>query len=206
MPLNDGEVIRISFRSTLQDGQDHVNVYYAVANFASTGADADVYAAVNDWLDDSYSDLNAHISNTFSPVDLKIDVVEFIGGVLTITRNLGLWPFIQTAFNPTGAGDTLPPGVALLVKFLTTVGKTYGRKFIGGLIEASQNGGVPTGLLPAAAAAYATKILGGAIVAATGTLDPGVMSERSDSFVPFTSADMGGTLAYQRRRRLGTGS
>lgn len=204
--LADGEVIRVSFRSTLEDGQDHVNVYYFIGNLSTAATDTEVVDAVNDLLDQMYGRLNDRISNTFNPVDLKIDVVEFVGGDMEIVRNIGLFPFDPTNFIPDNAGDTLPPGVAVLVKFLTTIGKVYGRKFIGGLCESEQDGGYPGSLLLTALANFISDLLAGATIAAKGTLDPGVMSTREAAFVPFTSGEVGTTLAYQRRRRLGTGS
>ena len=206
MPLLAGDVLRCSVRFSDVNGNDHVNVYYLRAPFEITDSDATIMAAIADYFDDAYSELATNISNLVTEIDIKIDEVEWVGGVLEVTRNLGTVPWSMTT-SPSAAGDPLPPGVAALVKFLTGVGKTYGRKFIGMICEAAQASGIITSGLQSQLASYAGVILAGISGILTGgDLDAGVMSVKIHGFQEYNNYDVSDVVAYQRRRRQGTGS
>jgi len=203
--VNNGDVIRVSARFAMSSGQDHVNVFhYQTDPFGATEDDATVMSEIHDQLDSAYSNITAHLSNTASPVDLKFDIVEFIGGVETIVRNLGLIPFDVTT-PPGGTGEALPPGNAGLVKMLTGIGKVYGRKYVGMLLEGGQNGGTL-----GASLLTALDVFGGIVydsfAGAAVTYLAGVMSKKLAEFVPFIEYEVNPEIAYQRRRRPGTGS
>lgn len=206
MTINDGDNIRASFRMTGSDGQDIVNVYHYQADFTAAASDQDVADAINDHLDNAYGNCNDMYTNALSPVDLKIDIVNFVSGVEKIVRNVGLFVFAATNFVPGGTGDALPPQDSALVKFLTGIGKVYGRKYLGQLVEAAQNAGTPSATLLTRLTAFAATILAGGSVAGSGALVPGVMSEKQADFVAFTEADYDNPFSGQRRRRVGSGS
>lgn len=206
MSVADGEVIRVSARQEMAGDQDHVSVFHYLCDFAAPQTEGDVMDAIAEDIDTAFSTLNAIITTGQDPLDMKFDVVEFVGGLLKITRNIGLiiWP--DVLYNPTGAGDKLPPGVAALVKFLTGIGKVYGRKFIGGLIETAQDGGNLTSAALTALGLFGGAILSDPAIDVNNWFEPGVMSTREQDFVIFSEVDASGNIAYQRRRRKGTGS
>jgi hypothetical protein len=205
--VSNGDVLRVACRTNLESAQDCVNVYHFEAQFFSDQDDSDVLAAIVDKMQTAYSALNPNISNLVDVIDIKVDVVEFIGGVLKIVRAVGLVPWSGGAFSPTAAGEALPPGVAGLVKFLTGIGKVYGRKFIGGIVEASQAGGVlGSGFLTQLGTYAAALMVPIEVISGANLLQLGVMSSKLATFVPFLSVDVTDIVAYQRRRRPGSGS
>lgn len=198
-------ILRASCRFSMAQGQDHVNVYYFRADTGYSETDVATLGYIEDHMDSIYGNLTAHLSNTADAVDIKVDVVAFVGGVETIIRNVGTTPFNLTV-PPAATGEPLPPGVAGLVKLLTGIGKVYGRKFIGMLTEGAQNSGV-LGVAVLAALEVVAAIMVATITApVSGDLIPGVMSKRETDFVAFASYDVSSNMAYQRRRRAGTGS
>lgn len=206
MTVANGEVLRVAARHYNTDTNDVINVFHYKANFAASQVDQDVIDAVMEDIDNAYGALNAYMSNTYDKIDMKFDVVEFVGGVAKITRNLGTHIWTGATYVPGMTGDVLPPGVAALVKFLTGIGKTYGRKFIAGLGEGSQNAGLWGSPTVTALGVFAANLLSDVVVSAGNTLGLGVMSARSADFVAATEADFSNPIAYQRRRRPGTGS
>ena len=205
MAMNAGDVIRASARFRLGADQDHVNVYYYRAVTAISWDDTVILQQVRDHLAGAYGDLHDKLTNRADPIDVKIDQVEFVGGVETIVRNLGTIPFTMT-LPPSGTGEALPPGVAALVKFLTGVGKVYGRKFVGMLLESAQSNGSILAATLANLEQYAAKILAGIESGGSLLWETGVMSKKLGAFKEFTSYDASTNVAYQRRRRPGTGS
>jgi len=204
MALNALDVLRVSVRFRLSSDQDHVNVYYVMANGAITDSDGDILAALADHYDTAYSACATNISNLCDPVDLKADVVEFSGGEMVVVRNLGTTPFTMTTA-PSAAGDAMPPGNAALVKFLTGIGKVYARKFIGMFTEAAQANGILTAPYMAQLATYGAQVLSD-IALTGGDLVAGVMSKKLAGFVETLTAEVVDVVSYQRRRRPGTGS
>jgi hypothetical protein len=204
--LSAGDVVRVSVRLSMPQGQDHVNVYFFECQGAEASTDTVFAGDVNDFIDQIYSRWNAGMSNAVTPVDMKIDVVDFVGGVLTITENIGLFPFVASSFNPVNGGDVLPPQDAAVVKLLTGQGRVFGRKFIGALCEDQQNSGVPAAALITQAGTFITDMLAG--WTSTGTVDfvAGVMSEKFDAFVPFIAGELASAIGNQVRRKLNVGS
>lgn len=206
MTVSNGDVIRVSARQELEDGQDHVSVFHYIADFQSDQTDQTVVDAVMEEIDNAFGALNGYISNTTSKVDMKFDKVEFIGGVLEQVYNLGTYLWTGATYTPAGSGETLPPGVAALCKFTTVLGRVYGRKFLGGLIEGAQNGGTLVAGCLTALASFGATILTDVVIDASNSLAAGVMSSKVSGYVGFQEADASDNVAYQRRRRVGTGS
>jgi hypothetical protein len=206
MTVQDHEIIRVAARQTLGDGQDHVNVYFFEAQLTASQADQDVIDTVVEEIDNAHGALNAVVSNTMTKQDMKIDIVQFVGGKLATIRSLGQVLWTGATYVPGGTGDVLPPGVAALAKFLTGYGKVYARKFLGGLVEGRQNGGILDSTGVTAVANFASTLLTPAVISAGNELAYGVMSKFFGAFVPIDEVVAESNLAYQRRRRRGTGS
>lgn len=204
--FNSGDVFRFSVRLSLPSGQDHVNVYYFEAQGTGTALDQDFADDAIAFFDTLYSRFNSALSNAMDAVDIKIDKVDFVGGELVITENVGLFPFTTSGFVPGNSGDVLPPQDAAVIKLLTGIGKSYGRKFLGGLGENTQNNGVPESTLITQAASFISDMLAGWQIASTTDMEAGIMSTAVDAFVKFISGELSSVLGGQRRRRLGSGS
>lgn len=206
MTVADGEIVRCSARQSMTNDQDHVSVFHYQTDYAAPQTDELTMDTIAEDLDGAFSALNQWIRTTQRPVDMKFDIVEFVGGLWRITRNLGLIVWPDVLYDPTPADDALPPGVAGLVKFLTSIGKVYGRKFIGGLIENAQGGGTLAAGAITALSNFGTSVMQDPAIDVNNWMEPGVVSMREETFVPFTEHLVSDNVAYQRRRRRGTGS
>ena len=206
MTVVNGEYLRVSARQEMPNGQDHVNVFYWRADFAASQTDQDVADAVIDELDNAYAQLNGIMSNAMLPVDVKIDKVQYVGGEMVVYETVGTFLWTTTFYVPGATGDVLPPGVTGLLKFLTATGKVYGRKFVSGLAEAAQNQGILTSTAVTAFAAMGASILSPYVMSVGNELIAGVMSSKFQLFIPYIETVASANMAYQRRRRLGTGS
>jgi hypothetical protein len=157
-------------------------------------------------IDNAYAAMNAYISNTVSTNDIKIDVVFWSGGKCIVSQNLGTYPWDDVWYNPSGAGEVLPPGDSALLKLMTTLGKHYGRKFIGGLTETAQNSGILVAGCVEDLADMATSFLSEFTISAGNYLVPVINSTLFQEALPVIEAAASAVIAYQRRRRPGTGS
>jgi hypothetical protein len=206
MTVASGEVLRVSARQQYANGQDLINVWFWQAAFTSDQTDQDVIDGILAELDNGYAQLNGITSNTISTVDVKIDVVEWVGGKLDTIRSLGTVLWDNTFYAPGSSGDVLPPGVAGLLKFTTIDGKVYGRKFFGGLSEAAQNDGVLSGAALTSLANFAASILSPFVISTGNQLIARVMSSKYADVMLIYEGVANAVVAYQRRRRQGTGS
>lgn len=206
MAVQDGEIVRASARQQFALGQDLVNVWYFEAEFTADQTDQDTIDKVLEALDIIYSQLNGITTNTLVQVDVKIDVVMWLGGEIHTVRTLGTHSWAGTWYSPTGAGNVLPPGAAALVKSRTWDGKVYSRKFFGGMAEAISNDGVFDSTAMTALGLAAAEILVPRIISAGNTLYACLMSSKYSLPMQFAESVGSAVVAYQRRRRQGTGS
>ena len=205
MPSDVGDVLRIAVRQIGEDGEDIVNVYEAECTVAETDPDADILTTIAAYMDAAYAYLNSNLPAAQAPVDIKVDLIQLVGGVKQIVRNLGTISW-GSSFNPSGSSDPSPSGVAAVVLLRTLVGKVFGRKFIGQLMEGNLIGNAYTGTLASAIASYAAEFLLAMAGPNTGTYVWGVLSTRTNQFERFVEAALSAFPGYQRRRRPGTGS
>lgn len=205
MTVANAEIIRASARMTGTSGQDIIGVFMWRCDFAADQAESAVMAAVLAQVSAAYTYMNAVISQNYDPVDIKVDVVDIVAGKVQVTRNVGTIPWTGS-FSPAGSTDDLPPGACGYVKLLTSVGKTYGRKFISGLLETRAVSGFIDATAISALANFAGRVILAYTVSASNTLVPGVLSLRSLDFKEFTAAVVSNVVAYQRRRKFNVGS
>ena len=205
MTVANGEVLRLAVRCKRGDEADVVNVFHALADFTAPQPDLDVLLAAQSWMESTYAPIESYIPADQNPIDIKVDVIQLVGGLVKIVRNVGTvsWGGV---FDPTGAGEGLPRGVAALVFFLTTVGKVFARKYLGTLTEAATAGDSIVAGLNTALGQFCTTILAGKTFKTTEKLEPGILSTRTLQFEPFQSARVRSRVGYQRRRAPGVGS
>lgn len=205
MPVSGGEVIRCSVRQSGPGGQDIVNVWHYLVAAASPIDEEVVMLDVASGMDQLYATISGQISNAQNPVDIKIDVVDYVGGVYTIIRNVGTIGW-GSSYNPSNSSEIYAAGVAVLVLLRTLVGKVFGRKFIGVVGETTiSNQNIATGDPASAFTAFIGKALEGFSTAA-GEYLLGVMSDRLFDFALCHEVELATEVGYQRRRAPRSGS
>lgn len=206
MPVEDASVLRCSARFQDANGSDNVNVWYFSTEFLAPQTDAVVFNAVDIYLSDLYSQWTAVIDAEFDPLDLKVDVVVWDSVKWAVTQNVGFGAWGSTILS-TATGDALPPGSAVLGKLFTGRGKHIGKKFFGGFVESITDAdGNVTAAFAASLAGYLADMLVPYIITAGNKLTT-MIADHTDGSTRFvTAVGVGDALAYQRRRRPGTGS
>lgn len=206
MAVFPNQVVRAAIRQKSADGTDIVNVFHFQAGGSGSAAAADVLSGLASWADALYATINGQVPGSQTPVDIKADIVELIGGVVKIVENLGTISW-GVAYNPSGTGEGYALGVAIGIILRTLIGKVFGRKFIGQVSETTVNGNaLATGTPATAFAAFLGNILDTFIVSGTLVFTPGVLSTRTLGFEAFVEADLATEVFYQRRRAIRAGS
>lgn len=202
MSVTDGTVLRVVASFLWTDGNVNQNVYNCVITGAGAPwAEADVVADCEDWLDDMYLNIAGAMSDE---IDGNEIVVYEYDSVDDDWDEIGSESWL---FNPTGATDQLPRGVAALARLWTTDPDVQGKKYI----PATTEGSLADGLYLQSfiddvldfAADWYTPFVGGAT---GGTFTPGIWSVAGTVFkagINHVAASL--IPAYQRRRKRTVG-
>lgn len=181
-------------------GSKALNVYYFRTDFAAPQDEDAVLDAVEEWVQDLYSNL---IPQVVSGVTM---------GLLTLYQYdvVGIeWDLVGTrtptvAF--TAAGDMFPHGVACMSRAYTQLSRTIGRKYLAGLDENTATDGAWTVGCLAAVADFNTQWATSKQIIINNDLLPGVWTTRLSYVVLLTGTFVVlADAAYQRRRRPGVG-
>jgi len=206
MGLNQGEIVRVSARCKGPQGQDIVNVFHYRAAENIPMDDDQIVENISFQLSQIYGLIDQYMPATQQPYDIKVDVVQLVNGEEQIVRNLGVTGWQENYFEPSGTGNVYAPGVAVGVLLRTAIGKVFGRKFIGVLMEDALgdhgkliSGAISTFTQFAAALASAMEFF-------NYTLEPGVLSKRAGEFVKAIGYELATEAFYQRRRNVRRGS
>lgn len=203
MTVGDGDIIRGVLSITMTNGDVAKNVFTWLVDKVSVGSwtDAATVGYVQSAIEAIFDEVLTMIKGTIT-FDL-VDLYKWTGTE---------WDYLTTgtpSITPTGAGDVMPAGLAMLMTAYTDLNKVFGRKFLYGVCEAEAIAGFiqTTGVtaLAAAAVAYLDAHQSGTM----GPLDylvPGVYSSKATDFVPFNGiAVVKNIFSYQRRRKTGVG-
>jgi hypothetical protein len=195
MSVNDGDVIKLT-EQWVYYGNIYQNVFH-VRYAGTTQTDDDFIDAALTWLGDAYDELLPYVSG-------QVQRASCIAYNVTQDRPMGEW-------TPEGGlqgllSDTpLPPQVAALCTFGTTVKRSLGKKYIAGITEANNDAaGQTTAVLQIALAAFSAIILAGFAVG-TGAAAPGNFRRLVQQFIPWTSYVVDVYFSTQRRRKYGVG-
>jgi len=197
MAVNTGDVLRIEAKMFDDYGTDLVNTYHMQYS-GPTEDDVTVFGAARGWLEDLYG--------TFD--DLLPDSTTFesiVGYNITQGIPLGEEPWV-TLSTGGAVGDPLAPQLAPLIRFVTKVAKSQGRKYLPYLTEASSelfglvNGTTLTALVSLASQAIQDRVAG------EGTMSMGNWNKDLARFAEWTSAIVDTAMRTQRRRFPGVGS
>jgi len=165
----------------------------------NTVSDADAMDDLAEFLDDAYADIISRQCNETTYVDL--DGYNVTGDNPMPETS---WP---TRTAGTAASEPLPTGSAGLITFRTGFSRRNGRKFLGVFSEGCvSSSGLWTTATQTALAAFGANFLSGFTGGTSGeNWMPGVYSKLG-TLMPIIEAVASGIPAYQRRRRIGTGS
>lgn len=206
MPLAVNDVVRVSTRFALSDGSDHVNVYHWQVNAYVDMTDSQFLTAMANHMDASYAYFDGWLDLGMIGVDLKADVVEWLGGKWVITRNLGTTSLPNTNFSPSGTGDNLPHTDAAVVNLMTGYGKSMGRKFYGGLVESAQNDGSLVSSAATALTSMLTALFAQVTISAGNTVVPVIVSTVDGVVRLIIEEVISSYLGRQGRRRQDVGT
>ena len=202
MSVADQSILRIVASLLWTDGNVNQNVFNC--KMSGAGApwdDDDIIDDAEDWLDNMYANL---VTLMASEIDGNEVIVYKYDTVHDDWDEVGSQSW---TFNPTGATEQLPRGVAGLVRLWTYDADVQGKKYVPGLTEGSLTDGLfhsslITALLAFAADWYAPFVGG----VSGGTFTPGVWSVVGTVFRQALDHFATSTIpAYQRRRKRTVG-
>lgn len=205
MTVGVGDVIRIVAEWDIPDGTIAQLVWHYLGASGSTATEAQVIASAVQALQDAWPQIQDHISDVVIAVDITAFLWDF---VLHQFDGIG-----QQNFNDadgTSVNEMTPHGAAGLIKMFTVAARRQARKYIMGLDETSVEDGtiVPAVLSDLAlfAADLDDPVTTGNLVMNFGTFNTLAASPLFETFsVSSQSVQAEGIIAYQRRRRPGTG-
>jgi hypothetical protein len=206
MTVPNGAILRISARFTGPHQQDIINTYTLETDFASPQDETDVLDACDTYLSSIYEEFDDHIVAVMDPLDMKVDVIQFISGKWEVTQNVGSKTWGSTIAT-TGAFHTLPEAASAVGFLYTLLGKHAGRKFFGGFDE---NANSPTGAIDSTVQTDIitgiTKLLTPYVISAGNNLASVVIDHAVGTVRNVISVGLKGFWGYQRRRIPGRGS
>lgn len=197
MPIQEGDVLRVTAKMTYEQSGAIQNVFYVKHTGTQDVAEFDFMEAAAAWLDAAWTE----------PILLFVDELKFdeVAGY-NITQDDPLlpepWPVLIEGGT---AGQSSALQVALLVSFQTTVKRSQGRKYLGGIDQLQYDGG---GLwkvnVEPLVNDWADIIINGFVVGIE-TFEVGHVSSVTLAWVPWARYSMDPIARTQRRRVLGVG-
>lgn len=203
MPISHGDVLRVSANFLLDPGILYQNVYTYLYDGVGVPPDATVVADIKAHMELAYDELVGLVLSTTLEDLSTVDIIEFVAGEWTVTRNVGTF---TPSFVPVGTGDSVPYQSSPFVTFKTTRPKSVGRKFLFPVTESQQANTILGGPAVTAVVAYANLILADITVDVINALHPCIARTGIDDILVFTAAVVTNVLGSQKRRRPGDGA
>jgi hypothetical protein len=202
MTISTGDILRIVASMLWTDGEINQNVFNAqVSGGGGPWTDSDIADDAEAWLDDMYANLTGSTSDELDGNEVvvyKYDVGDADWDEV----------FSQSwSWNPSGASEQSPRGVAGLVRLWTEDPDVQGKKYIPGTVEGNITDGLLDGAWLGAALAFAADWylpFAGGTTGATWT--PGIWSVAQTAFKEGVDHIAASAIpAYQRRRKNNVG-
>lgn len=205
MTIAVGDVIRIVAEWDIPDGTIAQLVYHVFGDFGTTGTDAQMLTAAEGALQTAWANIAANVADSVLGADLEAYKWDF-----TLNRWDGLGSIPMIGIDGTNVNQMLPHGAAGLVKINTEALRRQARKYVPGLAEDTQDEGTISGAVVTNLALFGLDLDDAFLV---GGLTVGFCTFNTDPLSPLfeTYSEASGTagaeaiVAYQRRRRPGTG-
>jgi hypothetical protein len=199
------DVVRVVVGYALPDGAVGQLVWHYACTAGTTATPQQVGITIAAAFAAAWDNIKSHIGTQVVSESLELYAYDF-----TLHRFDGVYTASLLGGDGTGTGDVVPQGAALLGKIFTDAARRQARKYLFGLLEGSQSDGL---VATAAVTAY-----GLFLDDLQESLSPGnILLEyctfNTDSTSPLyetVSLSIASTIAeavmaYQRRRRPGTG-
>lgn len=202
-----GEVVRVSARFKSSVAGDIVNVYRWRNDGASAVTDTDFKAAAKAKLSTAWAFITNDVANTCTPFDIRFDKVQWVGASEVVTEALGTDSWVLST-PPSGSGEMLTPMDAVIINFRTTLPGSFGRKYIGAVLESAQSAGTLIAATVTRMGQFSAELLT-ALNAGGMTFSFGALSAKvgfTGQWVPYTAAVINALMGTQRRRRKNSGS
>lgn len=204
MTVNNGDILKLTFEVTLNDGTIAQNVYHLEARFAAGQSDATVRNEVESWIEAAYSELSPDHVSTITQGLCQLDEIQWNAtkSQWEVVRNVG-------TFTPTigynNAGEALPNMSVGFVTFNTSRPKSRGRKFLFPFGEAQQAGTYLVGATVTNMVDFAGRILTAVVIGPGNTLVYGIVRATVEQFLEALVGVVTNVMGTQRRRRPGVG-
>ncbi len=200
------DILRATLKGTIQASDIWNLVFHYVVITGSETNYATIAAAIDTALDTAFNALEANISTHIESFGLDLFEWDFVDNEWD-----GKAGVVSSALVGLEAGDRLPNGNSMVIRFVTEELRRQGRKFIPGITEVdSSNNTVSVSML--ATLVTAMNLLNNDIVAGGATLRPCTfndtpLSPRFETHSKFVSTAFANTfVGYQRRRQPGAGA
>ena len=204
--INPGEIVRVSTRFKHPDFGDHVNVWHWRNDGASPVTQVDFIAACKAKMSAAWTFVASSFHVNLDPYDIRFDVAEFSGGKEIATKALGTDTWTLSA-PPMQATDMLPSMDAALINFRSAQPGSFGRKYLGALVEGTNVNGTLQSAIMTQLGQFATEMLT-ALAAGGMSFNIGAISRKAGfagTWIQFTAAVINSVIGTQRRRRRGVG-
>lgn len=202
MSITSGDVLRMVVSIIWTDGNIMQNVFNAVVTGGgSPWDDADIVLDAISWAEDLYFNITGKISDECDGSQVQVYVYDSVdddwdevgSGVFT--------------WNPSGATEQIPRGVAGLINLKSSDPDISGKKYLGGLVEGAFIDGLLSASTVTDMASFAVDWWAGFVGTDSGAdWAPGIWSVAETVFkLAGTTAIIPTIPAYQRRRKRGVG-
>lgn len=202
MTVSNGDVIQAVVDFITSGGNHFQNKFTWMAEFGEDRTDVQVVSAIVSWAGDFYDEMAAEILPDIDDPDVYVDKVEWETDHWEVTEEIGEG-IAGTTF--TNGSESLPHQCAACLVGKTDRPRSRGRKFMPPFGEDRQAGGVFIGATLTALAAALVEYLAPVSVFGVDTLEPGVASKVTGTFLPFVAGLVTDYARTQRRRTPGYG-
>jgi hypothetical protein len=200
MTVQDGDIIRVAARMTIQGRGDVVNVYHIRYDLTGPINDNVAGDAAVEYMEALYTVIRPAIVNeqTFEDISL-FNVTQGVP--------IGVFPWATLVAGGDTSQDALPSQVAALVRLTTGYSRNWARKFLGTFTDLfnDASGHVSSTLL-GYLASYATLLIAPHTYTVDVSLAPVVYNTQLSSYVGLTAAVIKNVWSTIRTRREGRGS
>ncbi len=205
MTVGVGDVVRVVAEWDIPDGTIAQLVYHYLGVSGTTATDAQMATQVEIRLGTAWVQIAADIANSVLGSTIELYLWDF-----ALNRWDGIATVQSIGQDGTSVTDMLAHGAAGLVKMFTSASRRQARKYVMGLTEGVVTDGTigvaPLGRLALFAADLDNDIVAGGLTASFGTFNTEPTSPLYETFSVTSGANQAeAIIAYQRRRRPGTG-